>query len=125
MPVFKACHDIIMLKILRFLVYYMSKWIHAAYNKIPCLNPFWCRASRGKKNQRKVSRRIHKAEREKQKREHLNELFLGLYNALGNLCFFQCLCFATFLFSSSFCFGMVTENHNDNVHFLANTVNHF
>lgn len=40
----------------------------------------------GKKNQKKVPRRIHKAEREKQKREHLNELFFELSNALGNLC---------------------------------------
>ncbi|XP_059303591.1 transcription factor bHLH47 [Lycium ferocissimum] len=36
----------------------------------------------GKKIQKKVPRRIHKAEREKLKREHLNELFLGLADAL-------------------------------------------
>ncbi|XP_009770548.1 transcription factor bHLH47 [Nicotiana tabacum] len=36
----------------------------------------------GKKNQKKAPKRIHKAEREKLKREHLNELFLGLANAL-------------------------------------------
>lgn len=36
----------------------------------------------GKKNQKKVPRRIHKAERERQKREHLNELFFELSNAL-------------------------------------------
>ncbi|KAM7483300.1 hypothetical protein LguiB_007883 [Lonicera macranthoides] len=35
-----------------------------------------------KKNQGKVPKRIHKAEREKMKREHLNELFLELANAL-------------------------------------------
>ncbi|KAE9609621.1 putative transcription factor bHLH family [Lupinus albus] len=35
-----------------------------------------------KKNQGKVPRRIHKAEREKMKREHLNELFLDLANAI-------------------------------------------
>ncbi|WMV21839.1 hypothetical protein MTR67_015224 [Solanum verrucosum] len=36
----------------------------------------------GKKIQKKVPKRIHKAEREKMKREHLNELFLGLADAL-------------------------------------------
>lgn len=36
----------------------------------------------GKKIQKKVPKRIHKAEREKLKREHLNELFLGLADAL-------------------------------------------
>ncbi|TKY73395.1 Transcription factor bHLH47 [Spatholobus suberectus] len=36
-----------------------------------------------KKNQGKVPTRVRKAEREKIKREHLNELFLGLANALG------------------------------------------
>ncbi|CAK9158678.1 unnamed protein product [Ilex paraguariensis] len=36
----------------------------------------------GKKNQRKVPKRIHKSEREKMNREHLNELFLALANAL-------------------------------------------
>ncbi|KAK8692951.1 hypothetical protein V6N13_070552 [Hibiscus sabdariffa] len=35
-----------------------------------------------RKNKGKVPKRIHKAEREKLKREHLNELFLGLANAL-------------------------------------------
>ncbi|CAL5198371.1 unnamed protein product [Lathyrus oleraceus] len=35
-----------------------------------------------KMNQGKVPKRIHKAEREKMKREHLNELFLDLANAL-------------------------------------------
>ncbi|XP_031269019.1 transcription factor bHLH47-like [Pistacia vera] len=35
-----------------------------------------------KKNQGKAPRRIHKAEREKMKREHLNELFIDLANAL-------------------------------------------
>ncbi|KAK7265786.1 hypothetical protein RJT34_33409 [Clitoria ternatea] len=40
------------------------------------------RSSTGKVNQVKVPRRIHKAEREKMKREHLNELFLDLANAL-------------------------------------------
>ncbi|KAK4350270.1 hypothetical protein RND71_029583 [Anisodus tanguticus] len=35
-----------------------------------------------KKIQKKVPKRIHKAEREKLKREHLNELFLGLADAL-------------------------------------------
>lgn len=39
----------------------------------------------GKKNQKKAPKRVHKAEREKLKREHLNELFLGLANALGNV----------------------------------------
>ncbi|XP_016456462.1 transcription factor bHLH47-like [Nicotiana tabacum] len=35
-----------------------------------------------KKIQKKVPKRVHKAEREKLKREHLNELFLDLANAL-------------------------------------------
>ena len=43
----------------------------------------------GKKNQVKVPKKIHKAEREKLKREHLNDLFLDLANALGNFCFCQ------------------------------------
>lgn len=36
----------------------------------------------GRKHQGKVPKRIHKAEREKMKREHLNDLFLSLANAL-------------------------------------------
>ncbi|XP_024018561.1 transcription factor bHLH47 [Morus notabilis] len=36
----------------------------------------------GTKNQKKVPKRIHKAEREKQKREQLNELFFELSNSL-------------------------------------------
>ncbi|XP_059290601.1 protein IRON-RELATED TRANSCRIPTION FACTOR 3-like [Lycium ferocissimum] len=36
-----------------------------------------------KKIQKKVPKRVHKAEREKLKREHLNELFLDLANKLG------------------------------------------
>ncbi|XP_030458144.2 transcription factor bHLH47 [Syzygium oleosum] len=40
------------------------------------------RSSPCKKNQGKVPKRIHKAEREKQKREHLNELFQDLASAL-------------------------------------------
>lgn len=40
------------------------------------------RSSPCKKTQGKVPKRIHKAEREKQKREHLNELFQDLANAL-------------------------------------------
>ncbi|KAF1876034.1 hypothetical protein Lal_00006665 [Lupinus albus] len=51
-----------------------------------------------KKNQGKVPRRIHKAEREKMKREHLNELFLDLANAIGAF-FFSC--FLSFI--SFFC----------------------
>ncbi|XP_019464081.1 PREDICTED: transcription factor bHLH47-like isoform X2 [Lupinus angustifolius] len=39
------------------------------------------RSSPCKKNQGKVPKRIHKAEREKMKREHLNERFLDLANA--------------------------------------------
>lgn len=42
-------------------------------------------------NQGKVPKRIHKAEREKMKREHLNELFLDLANALGKLLCLYCL----------------------------------
>ncbi|XP_059642378.1 transcription factor bHLH47 [Cornus florida] len=40
------------------------------------------RTNPSKKNQVKVPKRIHKAEREKMKREQLNELFLALANAL-------------------------------------------
>ncbi|CAJ2664537.1 transcription factor bHLH47 [Trifolium pratense] len=40
------------------------------------------RSSPGTVNQGKVPKRIHKAEREKMKREHLNELFLDLANVL-------------------------------------------
>ncbi|KAK4781428.1 hypothetical protein SAY86_015530 [Trapa natans] len=40
------------------------------------------RTSPVKKNPGKIPKRIHKAEREKQKREHLNELFQDLANAL-------------------------------------------
>ncbi|CAL0325786.1 unnamed protein product [Lupinus luteus] len=40
------------------------------------------RSSPCKKNQAKVPKRIHKAEREKMKRGHLNELFLDLANSL-------------------------------------------
>ncbi|KAI3463985.1 hypothetical protein Pfo_020648 [Paulownia fortunei] len=36
----------------------------------------------GKKNQGKIPKRIHKAEREKMKREHLNDQFLALANSL-------------------------------------------
>lgn len=43
-----------------------------------------CFRSSGKMNQGKAPRRVHKAEREKMKREHLNELFLDLANTLGN-----------------------------------------
>lgn len=40
------------------------------------------RGPSSKKNKGKVPKRIHKAEREKMKREHLNELFLALANSL-------------------------------------------
>ncbi|THG11159.1 hypothetical protein TEA_025759 [Camellia sinensis var. sinensis] len=43
------------------------------------------RSHPSKKNQGKVPVRIHKSEREKMKREHLNELFIALANALGPL----------------------------------------
>lgn len=43
-----------------------------------------CSSPPSKKIQKKVPKRVHKAEREKLKREHLNELFLDLANALGN-----------------------------------------
>ncbi|KAL5544446.1 hypothetical protein UlMin_008230 [Ulmus minor] len=39
-------------------------------------------ACHGKKIQKKVPKRLHKAEREKQKREQLNELFINLSSAL-------------------------------------------
>ncbi|RDX60321.1 Transcription factor bHLH47, partial [Mucuna pruriens] len=41
------------------------------------------RSCPGKKKQGKVPKRVHKAEREKMKREHFNDLFLALANALG------------------------------------------
>lgn len=47
-------------------------------------NCFRCRSC-SLKTKGKVPKRIHKAEREKLKREHLNELFLDLANALGKL----------------------------------------
>ncbi|GMP30539.1 hypothetical protein CsSME_00005160 [Camellia sinensis var. sinensis] len=40
------------------------------------------RSSCSKKNPRKVPKKIHKAEREKLKRDHLNDLFLKLGNTL-------------------------------------------
>ena len=43
-----------------------------------------CRGCPGKKIQAKVPKRIHKAVREKRKREHINDLFLELSDALGN-----------------------------------------
>lgn len=38
-----------------------------------------------KKNTGKVPRKIHKAAREKLKRDHMNELFLDLGKALGGM----------------------------------------
>lgn len=38
-----------------------------------------------KKNHGKIPKRIHKAEREKMKREHLNESFLALASSLGKV----------------------------------------
>lgn len=55
---------------------YLFSWMSES-----CL---WCRPCPTKKNQGKAPKRIHKAEREKMKREHLNELFIDLANALGN-----------------------------------------
>lgn len=43
----------------------------------------WNRSFPAGKNKGKVPRRIHKAEREKLKREQLNELFLELASVLG------------------------------------------
>ncbi|XP_022856257.1 transcription factor bHLH47-like isoform X2 [Olea europaea var. sylvestris] len=40
------------------------------------------RVHSSKEKQRQIPKRIHKAEREKMKREHLNDLFLGLANSL-------------------------------------------
>ncbi|XP_020226671.1 transcription factor bHLH47 [Cajanus cajan] len=48
----------------------------------PAVETSKSRSSPGKVNPGKVPRKIHKAEREKLKREHLNELFLDLANAL-------------------------------------------
>ncbi|ESW27313.1 hypothetical protein PHAVU_003G191000 [Phaseolus vulgaris] len=48
----------------------------------PAVETSKSRSSSGKMNQGKVPRKIHKAEREKMKREHLNELFLDLASAL-------------------------------------------
>jgi hypothetical protein len=57
----------------------------------------WNRSFPAGKNKGKVPRRIHKAEREKLKREQLNELFLDLASALGKFLF-------PFLFSGNFFF---------------------
>ena len=46
-----------------------------------------CRACPGIKKQGKIPKRIHKAERERRKREQFNELFLELADALGNFSF--------------------------------------
>lgn len=43
------------------------------------------RALPNRKNNGKIPKKIHKAEREKLKRDHLNELFLELGHVLGNL----------------------------------------
>jgi len=45
----------------------------------------WCRSCSNKQKQEKIPKRIRKAEREKEKRGQLNELFLGLADTLGNL----------------------------------------
>lgn len=42
-----------------------------------------CRALSGIKKQGKIPKRIHKAERERKKRESFNEHFSGLADALG------------------------------------------
>ncbi|XP_022987196.1 transcription factor bHLH47-like isoform X1 [Cucurbita maxima] len=49
---------------------------------VPSISSSLCRNCPGKKNKVKVPKKIHKAEREKLKREHLNDLFLDLANAL-------------------------------------------
>lgn len=55
---------------------------------VRCLESYLtCRACPGRKIQGKIPKRIHKAVREKQKREHLNDLFLELSDALGNFYF--------------------------------------
>lgn len=46
-----------------------------------------CRACPGIKKQGKIPKRIHKAERERRKREQFNELFLELAGVLGNFSF--------------------------------------
>lgn len=48
-------------------------------------NVLGSRPSSGKKKQNKVSRKIHKAEREKQKRDHMNVLFLELSTAIESV----------------------------------------
>lgn len=48
----------------------------------PMVEPSNNRSDPGTMKQGKVPKRIHKAEREKMKREHLNELFLDLANAI-------------------------------------------
>lgn len=50
-----------------------------------------CRHCPTKKNKSRVPKRVHKAEREKLKREHLNDLFLDLANAVGKLGLFNWL----------------------------------
>ena len=75
----------------------------------------WNRSFPAGKNKGKVPRRIHKAEREKLKREQLNELFLDLASALGKFLF-------PFLFSGNFFFNFcIHEKLNEslkNFHFL-------
>ena len=61
----------------------------------------YCRLSPPRrKNPGKAPKKIHKAEREKLKRDHLNVLFLELGNALGNFLYlYGTLMMASFFFS--------------------------
>ncbi|TKY55103.1 Transcription factor bHLH47 [Spatholobus suberectus] len=62
---------------------WLCAFVHMGSESVaPVVETSKSRSSPGKMNQGKVPRKIHKAEREKMKREHLNELFLDLANAL-------------------------------------------
>lgn len=52
-----------------------------------------CRGLPNKRSQGKVPKKIHKAEREKLKRDQLNDLFLEVARALGRFSIFKCLLF--------------------------------
>jgi len=75
---------------------------HISYLDSICVHLIDFRSDPGTMKQGKVPKRIHKAEREKMKREHLNELFLDLANAIGN---FLCLYYLSWV--SSLCTNLL------------------
>ena len=64
------------------------------------LSNFQCSISSMKKNQGKIPKKIQKSEREKKKRNHLNDLFSELEYALGQLLFPETL---SLIFLSQLC----------------------